>query len=97
MKNRKQFLVFIIALITLPSVSLLADDPEVKFSWPMEIESEDGFVTTLYQPQLESFEDNILEGRMAVTIKPPEKELIFGALWLGAIPFCGTFYAAHFR
>jgi len=70
-------------LFTLSGFSLLADEPDSKFSWPMEIES-DGFVTTLYQPQLESFEGDILEGRMAVTIKPKEKELIFGALWFKA-------------
>ncbi len=84
MKKRKQFLVLLIALLALPGISILADDPEVEYSWPMEIESEDGFVTTLYQPQLESFQGDILEGRMAVTIKPPEKEMIFGALWFKA-------------
>ncbi|MCD4723429.1 MAG: sulfur globule family protein [Bacteroidales bacterium] len=61
-----------------------AQEDENQFSWPIEIESEGGFVTTLYQPQLESFEANVLEGRMAVTIKPPEKEMIFGAVWFKA-------------
>ncbi|MCK5704725.1 MAG: hypothetical protein KAI29_26410, partial [Cyclobacteriaceae bacterium] len=84
MKKRKQFLVLLIVLLMLPGVSLLADDPEPEFSWPMEIASDNGFVTTIYQPQLESFEGDILEGRMAVTIKPPEKEMIFGALWFKA-------------
>jgi len=84
MIKRRQYLIILIALITFPFVSLLADDPEADYSWPIEIESEDGFVTTLYQPQLESFHEDILEGRMAVTIKPPEKELIFGALWFKA-------------
>ena len=59
--------------------------PKIKFSWPIEIESDEGnYITTLYQPQLESFEANILEGRMAVTIKPQEKEMIFGAVWFKA-------------
>jgi len=84
MKKQQQFLVLLIAHLALPGSSILADDPEADFSWPIEIESEDGFVTTLYQPQLESFHEDILEGRMAVTIKPPEKELIFGALWFKA-------------
>ena len=61
-----------------------AQEDENQLAWPIEIESEDGFITTLYQPQLESFEANILEGRMAVTIKPPEKEMIFGAVWFKA-------------
>lgn len=56
---------------------------ETEFNWPMEIES-NGFVTTLYQPQLETFEGNVLSGRMALTIKPKEKEMIFGAVWFKA-------------
>ncbi|MCD4729764.1 MAG: hypothetical protein K8R74_04125, partial [Bacteroidales bacterium] len=84
MQNKIPFLVILIALCTLSSVNLKADETESKYSWPIEIESDDGFVTTLYQPQLESFEANVLEGRMAVTIKPPEKEMIFGAVWFKA-------------
>jgi hypothetical protein len=66
--------------------SLAVDDPEAvpELSWPIEIESEKGIITTLYQPQLESFQNNNLEGRMAVTIKVPEEEMIFGALWFKA-------------
>lgn len=60
------------------------DGSKSEFSWPIEIESKSGIVTTLYQPQLDSFEDNILEGRMAVTIKPLENEMIFGAIWFKA-------------
>lgn len=61
-----------------------ADETDPELSWPIEIESDNGLVTTLYQPQLESFEANILEGRMAVTIKPKDKEMIFGAVWFKA-------------
>ena len=84
MQNKTPFLAILITVITLFSVRLIADESIPEFSWPIEIESEDGFVTTLYQPQLESFNANILEGRMAVTIKPPEKEMIFGAVWFKA-------------
>jgi len=51
----------------------------------MELEGDSGLVTTIYQPQLETFEGNILTGRMALTVKPPEKEMIFGAVWFKAI------------
>ena len=61
-----------------------AYQPDPKYAWPIEFESKDGSVTTLYQPQPESFKDNVLEGRMAVTIKPPYDDLIFGALWFKA-------------
>jgi len=57
---------------------------EKAFSWPLEFESAGESVVTLYQPQLESFQDNILEGRMAVTLKQKDKELIFGAVWFQA-------------
>jgi hypothetical protein len=66
--------------------SFASDDSgeDLKLSWPIEIESEKGIITTLYQPQLESFQNNDLEGRMAVTIKVPEEDLIFGAMWYRA-------------
>lgn len=61
-----------------------AQESENSLSWPLEITSKDGYVTTLYHPQLESFKSNILEGRMAVTIQPKDKDMIFGALWFKA-------------
>jgi hypothetical protein len=65
----KSFLLsIIVSTFFLLNTNLLADDSELKLSWPIEVESDGGFVTTLYQPQLESFEANVLEGRMAVTI-----------------------------
>lgn len=84
MQKKIYLLSILISLSTLLSVNLIAEETEAKLSWPIEIESKDGFVTTLYQPQLESFEANVLEGRMAVTIKPPKKEMIFGAVWFKA-------------
>jgi len=79
------FTSIILSVFFFSNFGLKADDSEDKLSWPIEIESNDGkFITTLYQPQLESFEANILEGRMAVTIKPKEKEMIFGAVWFKA-------------
>ena len=84
MTARKALLSLILGVFLLKCFA--SEDPEtdLKFSWPMEIESENGFVTTLYQPQLESFHDNDLEGRLAVTIKAPEEEMVFGALWFKA-------------
>ncbi|MFT4754036.1 MAG: hypothetical protein ACI9GM_001553 [Salibacteraceae bacterium] len=62
----------------------VSQEVETEFSWPMEIEGEKGYVTTLYQPQLESFKGNVLSGRMALTVKPPKKDLVFGAIWFEA-------------
>ena len=75
--------IFIIGLLS-GSFVVAVPSPDQSLSWPIEIESEQGAVTTLYQPQLESFQENELEGRMAVTIKLPEKEMIFGAIWFRA-------------
>ena len=66
------------------AVLSFGQDVETQFSWPMEIEGENGYITTLYQPQLETFKGNILSGRMALTVKPPNEELVFGAVWFEA-------------
>ena len=75
-----------ITLLTLLLISQLAiaQETENGYSWPLEMETKDGSVITLYQPQLESFDANILEGRMAITIKPKEKDMVFGAVWFKA-------------
>ena len=80
----KSFLI-ILASIFLISFKGTSQEAITEFSWPMEIEGEKGMVTTLYQPQLESFKGNVLSGRMALTVKPKEKETIFGAVWFEAI------------
>lgn len=59
-------------------------EPDTNLSWPIELTTENGFVTTLYQPQLESFDNNILEGRIAFTLKPAKEDIIFGAFWFKA-------------
>jgi hypothetical protein len=61
-----------------------AQEEEIQLTWPREIETENKTVVTLYQPQLESFEDNVLIGRMAVSVKPLDIDLSFGALWFSA-------------
>ena len=63
---------------------LNAQEIDQEFSWPQEIKTKQNQIITLYQPQLESFESDILEARMAVTIQIPDKEMIFGALWFRA-------------
>jgi hypothetical protein len=48
--------------------------------WPREIDKK-GYNVIFYQPQLESFEENMLEGRMAVSVKKKDGQPVFGAAW----------------
>ena len=77
---KKLFLIVIVSLILVPSIFA---QEESGFHWPKEIVKNKTTVT-LYQPQYDSFKDNILEGRMALSVKKKDKELIFGALWFKA-------------
>jgi len=52
-------------------------------SWPREIES-GTFVITLYQPQIERFYANVIDGRLALSVKDSASNLYFGALWFKA-------------
>ncbi len=65
--------------LILSSASILKAEENSLF-WPREIEAKDHLIT-LYQPQLETLKDNILKGRMALSVKDSKGELIFGALW----------------
>ncbi len=52
--------------------------------WPRTLEHPKATIT-LYQPQVDSFEDNIIEGRFAVSvILKGETEPVFGAVWYKA-------------
>lgn len=78
----KLFHFIFFAILILPIYST-AQSQEAVLYWPREIETKKAGIT-LYQPQIDSFKDDTLEGRMAVSIKPPEKEMIFGAVWFKA-------------
>ena len=51
--------------------------------WPREIETEKGLVT-MYQPQIDSFLDDQLKGRAAVSVTATDQDPVFGAVWLEA-------------
>lgn len=74
MRNVLVLIYFILA----QSLCVFAQDDEL--GWPREIDTKTGIVT-LYQPQLDSFDNDILEGRMAISIKPEDEEMIFCAAW----------------
>lgn len=54
-----------------------------ELQWPREIKVKE-YTITLYQPQLESFKQNILTGRMALSVIGKDLEMTFGALWFYA-------------
>ncbi len=60
----------------------LATDLTDPLEWPMEIKTSEGEIT-LYQPQIEKFENNRMEGRLAVSVNT-NGELLFGAMWFEA-------------
>ena len=76
----RKFIFLISILIIFTSISFSQDEELV---WPREIETKEGLIT-LYQPQLESFKNDTLEGRMAISIKPAEGEMLFCAAWFKA-------------
>lgn len=64
---------------------LLAAQTDVNdLAWPRQVKVPEGTIT-LYQPQIESFEDDRITGRAAVSVKLPNApEPVFGALWFAA-------------
>ncbi|WP_319500391.1 hypothetical protein [uncultured Draconibacterium sp.] len=69
--------------LILATLTTLSANSKENLVWPREIDI-DSHIITLYQPQLESFEKNILDGRMALSVKPKDGDIIFGALWFSA-------------
>ena len=56
------------------------DEDSTGLTWPRELEFNDHTIT-LYQPELEDYTDDKLEGRLAVSVKKNAEEgLTFGAL-----------------
>jgi len=55
-------------------------------TWPQQLTGENGAVVVIYQPQIEQFTDNDLEGRAAVSVKSPASDNVpvFGAIWFEA-------------
>jgi len=57
---------------------------EDSIGWPRVLETKTGRELTLYQPQLDALTGNQIEGRMAISAKDDDGELVFGAVWLKA-------------
>jgi hypothetical protein len=57
-----------------------------ELSWPQELTADGGATVTVYQPQVEEFSGNSLEGRAAVSVKTADVSgtPVFGAIWFEA-------------
>lgn len=72
----------IFLFIIIQTFQVFAQDEPL--GWPRVLATKDGQELTLYQPQLDALTGNTIEGRMAISAKDDEGELIFGAIWLKA-------------
>jgi hypothetical protein len=77
--SRLPLILFLFSSLTVFSI---ASDPE-ELVWPREVDTQKGLVT-FYQPQIDSYVANILEGRCAMSFKPIEGDVVFGAFWFRA-------------
>src|SRR5690606_32567669 len=55
-------------------------DEVTEMKWPREVTTKNG-VLTYYQPQIDSYKDNIIEGRCAISMQPENGDMLFGAFW----------------
>jgi hypothetical protein len=70
--------IFLAGCIALFSFSAKAQDN----TWPKTINAQDGSVIKIYEPTPESFTDNILKSRSAISVLLPDStEPIFGTFW----------------
>ncbi len=78
MRTRSAFL----TLMALVATAVHAEE----FGWPQQLDADDGSVVIIYQPQVEEFLGNSLEGRAAVSVKSPASNNVpvFGAFWFQA-------------
>jgi hypothetical protein len=78
----RQLTRFLLVGLILSVVGRAMAEKSVAPAWPLKFTSDEG-VTTVYQPQLESFKDNRLTGRSAVSVQMKgAKTPVFGAVWL---------------
>ena len=74
----------VMAVLAMTTVSFASSEENEFKDWPREIQAGEATVT-VYQPQLESFESDIMAARSAVMVKESANaEPVFGAVWFDA-------------
>jgi len=73
------FFLFLLTTVSIWTTARAADP-----GWPREINAANATIV-MYQPQVETFKDNKLTGRAAVSVtRKGETDPVFGALWISA-------------
>ena len=68
----------------LRAVNAAAAQPGEELSWP-RVYKENGRELTVFQPQIEDWENGLMKGRAAVAVRQSDKDApVFGAIWLQA-------------
>ena len=85
MKKSYFYSIFVCAFVLcLSALSFAEDNSNNEEKWPMIIFNDKGEVT-VYQPQLDSLDKNVITARAAISVKLNDKnEPIFGAIWITA-------------
>lgn len=78
--NKLKIILLIAGLFTTLIGVMAQGDDVTEMKWPREVTTKDG-VLTYYQPQIDSYKDNIVEGRSAISLQPENGEMLFGAFW----------------
>ncbi len=78
MKTLKAISIFIWILAVAAAKTAVPDKQEPE--WPKKVEKE-SFQISIYQPQINSLEGDILDARAAISVKKKGERLVFGAMW----------------
>ena len=84
--NGRRFGISLVAALLVATVSgaaYVALQEDSVEGWPREIPVDGGLVV-VYQPQSDTFEGNMLSGRVAVSVTPTDQEPVFGTVWFEA-------------
>src|SRR3984885_10319519 len=83
-------MLLVVSVLSSPAFSQQAPPPQGPPSqagpqqqdWPRSFTMDDGTVVKVYQPQPESFSNNILKSRWAISVlQPGKQDPVFGTFW----------------
>jgi hypothetical protein len=78
------FIAIVVWAVCAPTVPAAQTTDSEDSLWPLELDSDGGQII-IYQPQIESYEGNMLEARAAVSVtQKGATEAVFGAMWFQA-------------